>query len=230
MYQVYLKLRKVSNNCDYAGLCDANGNSLPSSDDDDDGGGDGGNSGNSTNPVIDCFSNPVSCYQQGWNNFNSAVTAWNNNPNDPLIRAYAGIYIVGWGGAHVAGAVGLAGLACVAAGPGCVAVVEGALGIGTAADTACGGDMCASEAEQGITVLGYSEDVRFYTGVRTNILVDQPNWSWKGMNVPFLDKAMARGDLFVYVSNSEEFVDRVFNREVAYLAQNGYTNIIDLFH
>lgn len=91
-------------------------------------------------------------------------------------------------------------------------------------------DAANSAENSGITILGYSEDVRDYNGVNVNSLVDQPNWSWEGMNVPFLDDAMARGDTFVYVSDHTKFDERVFNREIQYLVEKGYKKIIDMFH
>jgi hypothetical protein len=69
-------------------------------------------------------------YKQGWSNFNSALTAINNPNTPPLAKTYSAIYILAWGGAHVAVVAGGAGLACAASGPGCSTVVEGVLGIG----------------------------------------------------------------------------------------------------
>ena len=91
-------------------------------------------------------------------------------------------------------------------------------------------DTVNTAENSGVTILGFSEDVRAFTGVELNLLVDQPNWSWDGMNVPFLDDAMARGDTFVYVSDFTKSKDRVFNREIEYIIEKGYKNIIDMFH
>ena len=44
----------------------------------------------------------------------------------------SGVYIIFWGGAHAALFIGGGGLLCAASGPGCIAAVEGALGIGGA--------------------------------------------------------------------------------------------------
>jgi len=91
-------------------------------------------------------------YQLGWENSSQAWSIW-TNPNATYGQRFgAGTYMSFWGGAHAAGAVGAAGLACVAAGPGCVTLVESTLGIGAGANTVCGGDMCASETDEAITV------------------------------------------------------------------------------
>lgn len=103
-------------------------------------------------------------------------------------------------------------------------VTEIANTIDNAVDTANSAD------NSGITILGYSEDVRDYNGVNVNKLVDQPDWSWEGMNVPFLDDAMERGDTFVYVSDYTKSETRIFNREISYLKEKGYTRIIDMYH
>ncbi len=77
-------------------------------------------------------------YKQGWANFGSAWSIL-NNPNAGWGNwAIAGGYLLVWGGAHVALGLGIGGLACAASGPGCVAAVEGELGIGTA--TSADGD------------------------------------------------------------------------------------------
>ena len=100
------------------------------------GGGSGGGGGNSSgNSGSNNSGSPsqlpiVDGYVRGWQ---LVGTAWwiLNNPDAGIEDwAISGGYIVGWVGAHAALAVGVGGLACVAAGPGCVAAVEGALGIG----------------------------------------------------------------------------------------------------
>jgi RHS repeat-associated protein len=71
-------------------------------------------------------------YMESWVNFE---TAWEiyTNPNATIIDRYATAnYISIWGGAHIVLVTGVLGFGCVVAGPGCVAAVEGALGIGGA--------------------------------------------------------------------------------------------------
>ncbi len=69
-------------------------------------------------------------YIQGWSNFGSAITTLQNQNASVGGKVFALGYIGVWGGAHLALGIGIGGLACAAAGPGCVAAVEGALGIG----------------------------------------------------------------------------------------------------
>jgi RHS repeat-associated protein len=120
------------------GTPDPNCNDLPPSDN----GGGGGEGDDDEGDIINhrtehdslvgaCIESPGDCYLQGWNNFGSAWSTWWNPNAIPLFKAYAGVYIIGWGGFHLALAVGLAGIACVAAGPACATTVEAALGIGT---------------------------------------------------------------------------------------------------
>jgi len=106
--------------------------------------------------------------------------------------------------------------------------VENGVDLANAVDNTT--DVAKTAENSGITILGYSEDVRDYNGVDVRKLVDQPNWSWEGLNVPFLDDAMARGDTFVYVSDYTKSETRVFNREIEYLKEKGYDRIIDMFH
>ena len=89
------------------------------------GGGIINSSSSSQLPIIDK-------YLQGWE---LAGTAWSifNNPDAGIGGwAVSGGYLVAWVGAHASLAVGIGGLVCVASGPGCVASVEAALGIGSA--------------------------------------------------------------------------------------------------
>jgi hypothetical protein len=105
------------------------------------------------------------------------------------------------------------------------------------ATTACAADAecvdavgnAVTQVEQGITILGNSEDVDFYTGVNVNILHNVPNYTWEGTNIPFLDQAMARGDTIVYVSDFAQFPARTFAQEVQYIQESGYSNVIDMF-
>jgi len=100
-------------------------------------------------------------YQLGWENSSQAWSIW-TNPNASYGQRFgAGAYLGAWGGAHAAGVIGAAGLVCAATGPGCVAAVEGALGIGTGANVACGGDMCASEFDTigGVRILHGNKDL-----------------------------------------------------------------------
>jgi len=75
---------------------------------------------------------PIDLYVQGWTNVEMAWTIVTSPYASWEDRALAGGYGVVWGGAHVAAAIGAGGLACAASGPGCVTLVEGALGIGGA--------------------------------------------------------------------------------------------------
>ena len=66
-------------------------------------------------------------YEVGWENFGQAWSIWTNPDATTFQRAGAGYYMGVWGGAHGLAAIGVAGLACAALGPGCVKPVESAL-------------------------------------------------------------------------------------------------------
>jgi RHS repeat-associated protein len=95
--------------------------------------------------------------------------------------------------------------------------------------TTCVAIDCVDKIQSGITVLGYSEDVEFYTGVNVNVLHNVADYTWEGTNIPFLDDAMARGDTFVFVSDFLEHPFRTFPREVHHILEAGYDKVVDLF-
>jgi RHS repeat-associated protein len=69
-------------------------------------------------------------YIRGWQLVGTAWSIFNNPDAGWEAWGISGGYMLGWVGAHVALGVGVGGLVCVATGPGCVAAVEGVLGIG----------------------------------------------------------------------------------------------------
>ena len=91
-------------------------------------------------------------------------------------------------------------------------------------------DISASSVPGGapqLTVLGFNEDVKFYTNVNVNLLHDQLYYNW-GMNEQFLKAGMYRGDTFYFASDYNLGPQRLFASEVYFLGD--YPNIIDLFH
>jgi RHS repeat-associated protein len=106
------------------------------------------------------------------------------------------------------------------------------------ANAACGGDMCASETQDAvITILGRLQDTEAYVGVKVNILYEPylPHLRtleefWEKVDKPFLNDAIARGDTIVYVSNlAKTPATALFFREAAYIAEIGYSNVVNLF-
>jgi RHS repeat-associated protein len=77
--------------------------------------------------------NLIGSYMLGWANFGSAVSILQNPKATITQKVIAGSYATVWGSAHAALAVGTTGLGCGLA-AGCAAAVEGALGIGAAAN------------------------------------------------------------------------------------------------
>ena len=87
--------------------------------------GDGG-----SNDFDSPFNNTIIDYIRGWQLVGTAWSIFNNPDAGWEAWGISGGYMLGWVGAHVALGVGVGGLVCVATGPGCVAAVEGVLGIG----------------------------------------------------------------------------------------------------
>jgi hypothetical protein len=90
-----------------------------------------------TTTVNDIVTTPVNgamavfdLYMLGWDNFGSAWSILKNHNTSFLHKYLAYAYMINWGGAHVMFGLGVAGLGCAATSPGCVAAVEGFLGIG----------------------------------------------------------------------------------------------------
>jgi hypothetical protein len=168
-------------------------------------------------------SEDANLYETGWENFDQAWSIW-TNPNASYGQRYgAGAYMGYWGGIHVAGAVGLAGLVCVASGGACVTAVEGTLGI-----SAAGTQVFGSNPNAGISIFGFTEDLAIYEGQGVNILQNVKNYTWTGTNVPFMEQAMARGDTIVFVSNHLDDITRTFHQEVLYF-ENAMYPVIELF-
>jgi hypothetical protein len=86
-----------------------------------------------------------------------------------------------------------------------------------------------SNPGSGITVLGYTEDLKSFEGVKVNMLQNVPNYHWESTNIPFLDQAMARGDTIVYISDFALQPERTFPLEVRYVMSYEYQNVIDMF-
>ncbi len=176
------------------------------------------------------FSSLSDSYMLGWTNFG---TAWSIRTNPDVgfwQKQLADAYIGVWGGAHVMFMIGAAGLTCAAFGA-CLTTVEGLLGIGAAGNVACGGDMCASEAERGIAVLGrwpFNRDVaKDIGGNYLNI----PTKTWESLNEAgrwalnqkWLDVAIARGDRFILASKWAERGTSYYFQELQYLFSKGYS-------
>ena len=162
-------------------------------------------------------------YELGWENFGHAWSIYINQNANYGQRFGAGAYMGAWGGMHVAGAVGLAGLACVASGWACVKAVEGALGIG-----AFGAQAFGSNPNSGISIFGFTEDLAIFEGQGVNILQNVKNYTWSGTNVPYMDQVMTRGDTVVFVSNHLDDVTRATHLEWMYFDFFKYP-IIELF-
>ena len=130
-------------------------------------------------------------------------------------------------------------MACAAAGPGCVTAVESALGIGAGANTTCGGDMCASEAQDAVatgdrivTVIGrYDANEKLAKSIGANWLNIQ-NDVWEAMstaerwarNKQWLQEAVIRGDVFRLASPLKEALPGSwYAQELGYLFELGYT-------
>ncbi|MEN6528710.1 MAG: RHS repeat-associated core domain-containing protein [Anaerolineaceae bacterium] len=75
----------------------------------------------------------VDDYIRGWQLVGTAWSIFNNPDAGWEAWGISGGYMVGWVGGHVALGIGIGGLVCAAAGPGCIGPVESALGIGNAA-------------------------------------------------------------------------------------------------
>lgn len=78
------------------------------------------NSENAWDYITNCVESVGQCYSQGWTNFGSAWSTIINPNASALAKTYSGIYMFGWGGAHVAVVTG-----------GIVILRQGVIAIGT---------------------------------------------------------------------------------------------------
>jgi RHS repeat-associated protein len=191
------------------------------------GGGSGGgnNYGDDGSNEIDSPSQNtiVDDYIRGWQLVGTAWSIFNNPDAGWEAWGISGGYMLGWVGAHVALGVGVGGLVCVAIGPGCVAAVEGVLGVG-------GG--VTAEIQKGTIVLGrYPEYLKVGKDIGAKTFnIPQGQWEtlnqterW-ALNRAFLDQAIARGDTFYLASKwANAKIGTAYRMELDYLFSKGYT-------
>jgi hypothetical protein len=171
---------------------------------------------------IDDFFN---AYHTSWQNFGTAWSIYWNPDASYLDRWITGTYIGLWGSAHAALALSVAGLACAATGPGCVAAAEGLMGIG--AVVSADGDPTNE-----IVVLGrfpdYLQAAKEIGGKTFNV----PTATWNALskaeqwalNQQFLNNAITNGNTFYLASKwSEAVTGSFFRMELEYLFSQGYT-------
>jgi RHS repeat-associated protein len=175
----------------------------------------------------------VDAYELGWQNFGQAWNIWTNPNANYWQRFGAGAYMGYWGGAHVMFVAGAAGLICAG-----FVTCASALGFGgTTTNTACGGDMCASEITvaqtQVTTVIGRFPANRNlaqqiggnYLNVQGDVWrqLEQAGKAWE-RNQQWLQEAMIRGDVFRLASPLKDALPGTgYYKELEYLFRAGYT-------
>ncbi len=163
----------------------------------------------------------LSNYLQGWERSDTAFSIAVNPDATWEEKIISGGYMVGWVGANVIAGGGLAVMGCAATG---VAACVTAGGIATT-----GAEIYGSNPNAGITVLGYSEDLEQFVGnPNVNILQNVHPYGWESVNIPFLDQAMARGDIIVLYSNYLEQPGRIYPQEFLQVMYSFYQNTVDI--
>jgi RHS repeat-associated protein len=203
-------------------------------------GGGGGGDTNSNNHHS-CLDDLGDCYMQGWTNFNSA-TETITDPNTPAVaEVYAWVYIVGWGGFHLALVAGLAGLGCAAATPGCITAAGGgaaSLGRGLfygAVYSCLTMSLCARliGAGSGVTVLGKIPDsgtpdyVKAGQQVINGKYLYDPGWN-APMQRAFEVDMISSGRPVLFTNNPVLHNPSILFNEFTALAKAGWNNIFNL--